>query len=113
MFNRNYFAAGADGCTILGIMGEAPKLTGEEALGFVSRCLRRAPGKPFIVGVSAPGFAAMGVACGGTGRWLEMSYPGLLAAPLQLGAVHVKVCVDLEVDAEQATPDAVLWVQNM
>ena len=55
----HYFAAGADGCTILGIMGEAPKLTGEEALGFVSRCLRRAPGKPFIVGVSAPGFAAM------------------------------------------------------
>ena len=62
---------------------------------------------------AAPGFAAMGVACGGTGRWLEMSYPGLLAAPLQLGAVHVKVCVDLEVNAEQATPDAVLWVQNM
>ena len=55
----HYVAAGADGCTILGIMGEAPKLDSAEALAFVSRCIRRAPKLPFIVGVSAPGFAAM------------------------------------------------------
>ena len=55
----HYVAAGADGCTILGIMGEAPKLDSDEALAFVSRCIRRAPKLPFIVGVSAPGFAAM------------------------------------------------------
>jgi 4-hydroxy-tetrahydrodipicolinate synthase len=54
-----YLAAGADGCTILGIMGEAPKLDHSEAVAFVSRCVRRAPKLPFIVGVSAPGFAAM------------------------------------------------------
>ncbi len=55
----HYAAAGADGCTILGIMGEAPKLDPDEALAFVSRCVRRAPKLPFVVGVSAPGFAAM------------------------------------------------------
>src|SRR6202042_1112280 len=55
----HYVAAGADGCTILGIMGEAPKLDQDEAIGFVSRCVARAPKLPFIVGVSAPGFAAM------------------------------------------------------
>ena len=55
----HYVAAGADGCTILGIMGEAPKLDAEEALGFVTHCIRRAPKLPFVVGVSAPGFAAM------------------------------------------------------
>src|SRR6204780_3209464 len=55
----HYVAAGADGCTILGIMGEAPKLDHDEAIGFVSRCVKRAPKLPFIVGVSAPGFAAM------------------------------------------------------
>ena len=55
----HYVAAGADGVTILGIMGEAPKLDHEEAIAFASRCIARAPGLPFIVGVSAPGFAAM------------------------------------------------------
>ncbi len=55
----HYVAAGADGVTILGIMGEAPKLDHEEAIAFASRCIARAPKLPFIVGVSAPGFAAM------------------------------------------------------
>ena len=55
----HYVAACADGCTILGIMGEAPKLDHDEAIGFVARCVKRAPRLPFIVGVSAPGFAAM------------------------------------------------------
>lgn len=55
----HYVAAGADGCTILGIMGEAPKLDHDEAVGFVAQCVKRAPKLPFIVGVSAPGFAAM------------------------------------------------------
>jgi 4-hydroxy-tetrahydrodipicolinate synthase len=55
----HYVAAGAAGCTILGIMGEAPKLDHDEAIGFVARCVQRAPRLPFIVGVSAPGFAAM------------------------------------------------------
>jgi 4-hydroxy-tetrahydrodipicolinate synthase len=55
----HYVAAGADGCTILGIMGEAPKLDHDEAIDFVARCVARAPKLPFIVGVSAPGFVAM------------------------------------------------------
>jgi 4-hydroxy-tetrahydrodipicolinate synthase len=55
----HYVGAGADGVTILGIMGEAPKLDQDEAVAFASRCIARAPELPFIVGVSAPGFAAM------------------------------------------------------
>jgi 4-hydroxy-tetrahydrodipicolinate synthase len=55
----HYVAAGADGVTILGIMGEAPKLDQNEAIAFAERCVQRAPKLPFIVGVSAPGFAAM------------------------------------------------------
>jgi 4-hydroxy-tetrahydrodipicolinate synthase len=54
----HYVAIGADGCTILGILGEAPKLDAVEALDIVGRCVRRAA-MPFVVGVSAPGFAAM------------------------------------------------------
>ena len=50
---------GVDGMTILGIMGEAPKLDTEEAIQFSRRVIRRCGGLPVIVGVSAPGFAAM------------------------------------------------------
>ncbi|MGE3872640.1 MAG: dihydrodipicolinate synthase family protein [Parvibaculaceae bacterium] len=51
-----YLAAGADGLTILGVMGEAHKLTPEEARGFTKRVLKRVAGRmPVIVGVSAPG----------------------------------------------------------
>jgi len=53
-----YEGCGVDGLTILGIMGEAPKLNAGEALDVVKRVLSRFR-KPVIVGVSAPGFAAM------------------------------------------------------
>jgi 4-hydroxy-tetrahydrodipicolinate synthase len=55
----HYVSAGATGVTILGIMGEAPKLDQDEAIAFAARSIARAPQLPFIVGVSAPGFAGM------------------------------------------------------
>ena len=54
----HYAAIGATGCTILGMLGEAPKLEPAESLEIVRVCVARAK-FPFIVGVSAPGFAAM------------------------------------------------------
>lgn len=54
-----YVETGVDGLTILGIMGEAPKLEPEESLAVVRGVLDRASATPVIVGVSAPGFAAM------------------------------------------------------
>ena len=54
-----YRAAGATGLTVLGIMGEASKLEPEEALAIARRFIRGMAGLPVIVGVSAPGFAAM------------------------------------------------------
>lgn len=53
-----YVKAGATGVTVLGIMGEAPKLEPEESLAIAGRFIERM-GLPVIVGVSAPGFAAM------------------------------------------------------
>lgn len=53
-----YRQAGATGVTVLGIMGEAQKLEPEESLAVASRFIQRM-GLPVIVGVSAPGFAAM------------------------------------------------------
>ncbi len=54
-----YIACGADGATVLGIMGEAQKLEPAEALGVAARFIQGMAGLPVIVGVSAPGFAAM------------------------------------------------------
>src|ERR1700733_5418030 len=53
-----YLGCGVTGLTILGIMGEAPKLDPAEALAISNQVVRRA-GVPTVVGVSAPGFAAM------------------------------------------------------
>lgn len=53
-----YVEKGATGLTILGIMGEAGKLEMEESLEITRRVVRRVD-VPVVVGVSAPGFAAM------------------------------------------------------
>jgi 4-hydroxy-tetrahydrodipicolinate synthase len=54
-----YRDTGCNGITVLGIMGEAPKLDGQEAVDIATRFIRRAREMQIIVGVSAPGFAAM------------------------------------------------------
>src|SRR5215471_14817599 len=54
-----YAEIGCDGVTVLGIMGEAPKLDGSEAEEVARRFVKRAKNMQVIVGVSAPGFAAM------------------------------------------------------
>lgn len=54
-----YRDVGCNGITVLGIMGEAPKLDGQEAVDVATRFIRRAQKLQIIVGVSAPGFAAM------------------------------------------------------
>jgi 4-hydroxy-tetrahydrodipicolinate synthase len=53
-----YLDAGATGLTVLGMMGEAPKLTVQESRAVVRRILKRVNGRvPVVAGVSAPGFA--------------------------------------------------------
>jgi 4-hydroxy-tetrahydrodipicolinate synthase len=54
-----YAGCGVNGITVLGIMGEAPKLTHDESVALVRQVTRRTK-LPVVVGVSAPGFAAMG-----------------------------------------------------
>ncbi len=54
-----FVASGVTGITVLGQLGEAPKLEHAESLDVVKRVVKRAGALPIIVGVSAPGFAAM------------------------------------------------------
>ncbi|MCU1403904.1 MAG: araD [Glaciihabitans sp.] len=53
-----YKRAGVNGLTVLGQLGEAPKLTQDEAVAVAARFIKAAD-VPVIVGVSAPGYAAM------------------------------------------------------
>ena len=52
-----YAEVGCDGVTVLGILGEAPKLDAAEAEQVAVRFVKRAKNMQIIVGVSAPGFA--------------------------------------------------------
>ena len=55
----HYASIGSTGLTVLGIMGEAPKLDHAESLFLVKEAVRAMGKSPVIVGVSAPGFASM------------------------------------------------------
>jgi 4-hydroxy-tetrahydrodipicolinate synthase len=55
-----YIDAGAHGITILGLMGEAHKLTYDEARLVIHATLRQVAGEvPVVVGVSSPGLATL------------------------------------------------------
>jgi 4-hydroxy-tetrahydrodipicolinate synthase len=74
-----FLAAGADGITLLGIMGEAPKLTAEESLRFAGHAIRRIGGRSAVViGVSSPGFAAMAALSKAV---MDMGADGVMIAP--------------------------------
>ena len=73
-----YDGAGVDGITVLGMMGEAPKLTAEESKEVVARVVARAGGRPVVVGVSAPGLAAMEEL---TKAAMDLGAAGVMVAP--------------------------------
>ncbi|TFY98705.1 dihydrodipicolinate synthase family protein [Ramlibacter rhizophilus] len=70
---------GVTGLTILGIMGEATKLTADEAQAFTRQVVQRVRGRvPVVVGVSSPGFAAMGEL---TRAVMDLGASGVMVAP--------------------------------
>lgn len=74
-----YLEAGATGLTVLGMMGEAPKLTVDESRDIVARILGRVNGRvPVVVGVSAPGFAQIDTL---TRMVMDLGAAGVMVAP--------------------------------
>jgi 4-hydroxy-tetrahydrodipicolinate synthase len=73
-----YLGCGVTGLTILGIMGEAPKLEQAEAIAFAKRVISRV-NVPVVVGVSAPGFSAMRSL---THAVMDAGAAGVMIAPL-------------------------------
>jgi 4-hydroxy-tetrahydrodipicolinate synthase len=73
-----YLGCGATGITVLGQLGEAPKLEHAESVAVAARMIRRAASLPVIVGVSAPGFAAMRAL---TREVMDIGAAGVMIAP--------------------------------
>jgi 4-hydroxy-tetrahydrodipicolinate synthase len=73
-----YVEAGANGLTILGVMGEAPKLAHQEAVDFARRVIARAGKLPVVVGVSAPGLASLAAL---TKAVMDLGAAGVMIAP--------------------------------
>jgi 4-hydroxy-tetrahydrodipicolinate synthase len=73
-----YHGSGVTGLTILGIMGEAPKLEAAESRAVARQVIRQAK-VPVIVGVSAPGFAAMRALARGV---MDDGAAGVMIAPV-------------------------------
>jgi len=73
-----YVGVGATGITVLGQLGEAPKLEHAEAVAVAAQVVRRAATIPVVVGVSAPGFAAMRAL---TREVMDRGAAGVMIAP--------------------------------
>ena len=105
-----YLARGATGLTILGMMGEAPKLSPEESGEFLSAVLARVAGRiPVVVGVSNPGLGAMAALAH---EAMSKGAAGVMVAPIpslkteeQIINYYVAVCNALGPDVPVALQD--------
>ena len=98
---------GVKGLTVLGIMGEATKLTAEESRLFVKQVLARVAGRvPVVVGASAPGFAPMREL---TVSVMAMGAAGVMVAPPSSVRTDDQILAYFDMVNETLGPD-VPWV---
>jgi len=101
---------GVTGLTVLGIMGEATKLTAEESRLFVRQVLKRVQGKvPVVVGASAPGFAPMGEL---TKSVMDMGAAGVMVAPPATVRTDDQISSYFEMVNETLGPDVPWALQD-
>jgi 4-hydroxy-tetrahydrodipicolinate synthase len=103
-----YVESGVDGITVLGMMGEAPKLTHEESLALTRQVIRRS-GLPVIVGVSAPGFAAMGELARAA---MELGAAGVMIAPAPTARTDDQIAAYFANAAEAIGHDVPFVIQD-
>ena len=101
-----YADIGCDGVTVLGIMGEAPKLDGSEAEEVARRFVKRAKNMQVIVGVSAPGFAAMRSLARAS---MDAGAAGVMIAPTPTLRTDDQIVTYFRQAAEAIGPD-IPWV---
>jgi 4-hydroxy-tetrahydrodipicolinate synthase len=99
--------AGVTGLTVLGIMGEATKLTAEESRIFVKQVLARVAGRvPVVVGASAAGFAPMKEL---TQSVMDLGASGVMVAPPPTVKTDDQIVSYFDMVSETLGPD-VPWV---
>lgn len=100
-----YQDSGCTGITILGIMGEAPKLEPSESRAIIRQVVGRSR-VPVIVGVSAPGFAAMRSLARDA---MDMGAAGVMIAPTPALRTDEQI-INYFGQAVEAVGDDVPWV---
>ena len=100
-----YQDSGCTGITILGIMGEAPKLEPAESRAIIKQVVGRSR-VPVIVGVSAPGFAAMRSLARDA---MDMGAAGVMIAPTPALRTDEQI-VNYFGQAVEAVGEDVPWV---
>ncbi len=99
--------AGVTGLTVLGIMGEATKLTAEESRTYVKKVLARVAGRvPVVVGASAAGFAPMKEL---TQSVMDLGAAGVMVAPPPTVKTDDQIVSYFDMVSETLGPD-VPWV---
>lgn len=99
--------AGVTGLTVLGIMGEATKLTADESRIFVKQVLARVAGRvPVVVGASAAGFAPMKEL---TQSVMDLGASGVMVAPPPTVKTDDQIVSYFDMVSETLGPD-VPWV---
>ncbi|WP_226780833.1 dihydrodipicolinate synthase family protein [Oceaniglobus trochenteri] len=122
-----YLESGVSGMTILGIMGEAPKMAPDEAERFARHVLDRVAGRvPVIVGVSAAGLnnmerlakTVMGAGAGGVmvapqpGLVTEAKVQGYMAAVAATLGDDIPICFQdyPQTTGVQVSVETILWI---
>lgn len=105
-----YLECGVSGITILGIMGEAPKLSGAESLAFARQVLARVAGRvPVVVGVSGAGLDNMATLAHGV---MEMGAAGVMVAPMPGLGTEMKLRGYYAAVCDALGPDVPVCVQD-
>jgi 4-hydroxy-tetrahydrodipicolinate synthase len=101
---------GVTGLTVLGIMGEATKLTMEESRTFVKQVLARVNGRvPVVVGASAPGFAPMKEL---TQSVMDLGASGVMVAPPSTVRTDDQITAYFDMVNETLGPDVPCVLQD-
>ncbi|MRX45224.1 dihydrodipicolinate synthase family protein [Agromyces kandeliae] len=103
-----YASAGVTGLTVLGQMGEAPKLAAEESLAIVRTVLERTA-LPVVVGVTAPGFGTMRTLAH---EVMTMGAAGVMVAPPNTLRTDDQIIAYYTQAAEALGPDVPICLQD-
>ncbi|MBN9008001.1 MAG: dihydrodipicolinate synthase family protein [Rhizobiales bacterium] len=101
-----YAEVGCEGVTVLGILGEAPKMDAAEALQVATHFIKRAKTMQTVVGVSAPGFATMRALARAS---MDAGAAGVMIAPPPSLRTDDQI-VNYFKQAEEAIGDDIPWV---